>query len=225
MSKFQQWLRSFTLIELLVVIGIIGLLMGMLLPALARAREEARRTDCKNNLKNIGSAMFMYRDSYGEFFPAYDSDSSTDGYEGNRPTDGMSLLYPTYIETTQTFRCKSTRDNPKIYNQKTVSAGGVIEYTQIGFGASSPNHSSYGYDGLIAFDDSIERPIAADMDGTSVTDPRSATANHDGGQNVLYLGGHVKWTNLNTWDNNDVADNIFTNDLGNTDTDAYIRRP
>lgn len=223
MSKLLQWLRSFTLIELLVVIGIIGLLMGMLLPALARAREEARRTDCKNNLKNIGNAMFMYRDSYGEFFPAYDSST---------PTDAMSLLYPTYIETVQTFRCKSTRDNPKIYNEKTVSdPGGVISYTQIGFGSSSPHWSSYGYDGKIAFTGSIERPIAADMDGSSVTNPRSATANHAGGQNVLYLGGHVKWTNLNTWDNNEIADNIF--DLPQdgagtgpaTDTDAYIQRP
>ena len=221
MLKFLRWLHSFTLIEMLVVIAIISLLAGMLLPALARAREEARRTDCRSNLSNIGKAIFMYRDSYGEFLPAYDSDDPNDAH----PTDALSLLYPTYLETVQIFRCRSTRDNPKIYNKREVTPGGIIFFSEIGFGASSPHWTSYGYDEKIPFDGSIERPIVADMDGSSVVNPRSGTANHKGGQNVLYLGGQVKWTNLNTWENNDIADNFYTDDLGNTDTDAYIQRP
>jgi len=163
-------LRSFTLIELLVVIAIIGILAGMLLPAIAAARERARRAACTNNLAQMGKAMKMYSMDFGEQFP--NSLRAISNYADNAklylcPSDGSRKNAATNVSDMTSSNCS--------YNLMKQSFGG---------GTVSESYSSW----LHVCDKNGKENI-----GTGLT---NWGGNHAGkGGNMLYVDGSVAWVN------------------------------
>jgi prepilin-type N-terminal cleavage/methylation domain-containing protein/prepilin-type processing-associated H-X9-DG protein len=101
--------RGFTLVELLVVIAIIGILIALLLPAVQSAREAARRSQCSNNLKQIGTALHLYHGAMKVFPPgnivhfASDANGCFGGQGGQLPGPPWTVLILPYLEQSQLY--------------------------------------------------------------------------------------------------------------------------
>ena len=106
MKNRPGWIRNgFTLIELLVVIAIIAILIALLLPAVQQAREAARRTQCKNNLKQLGLAMHNYHDVYSRFPPSevHERAFLTGGGSWEGQTSNWTVFLMPYIDQANTY--------------------------------------------------------------------------------------------------------------------------
>lgn len=228
----RKWLSAFTLIELLVVIAIIAILAGMLLPALARAREEARRKSCMTNIGQIDKAIYAYTQSNREFFPFAWGTFSEDGHARSAAAmTSIGLLYPEYVQVANLFRCPSVEDEPSLqidclpgnpsYNASLVEVHPDYSDYEWSNRIFTLRNSSYGYDCRLYPAAVSNHAILGDMDGSYAYNRDSATQNHVGGQNVGFVDGHVEWLNANLG-SNDPNDNIYAENAWSADTDSYL---
>ena len=106
--------RGFTLIELLVVIAIIAILIALLLPAVQQAREAARRTQCRNNLKQIGLALHNYHDTFRLFPPGVIRDG-----QNNSEAWGWTVFILPFLEQANLYN----QLDPDTYRLRDLLAG------------------------------------------------------------------------------------------------------
>ena len=199
--------NGFTLIELLVVIAIISILAAILFPVFARARENARRTSCASNLKQLAMGLMMY---------AQDNDSGLPAYSKNGNATWSKLYEPTidYVKNTQIYRCPSAPAYPygvsHIYGAHYGYTGAIGSATNwVGVKASYAGTS---------FIDAVPDPVRTCLlgdgwanstssvpgQGASQFRPRTSTWNglrpdaHLEGANYAFVDGHVKWLKMET---------------------------
>lgn len=201
--------KGFTLIELLVVIAIIAILAAILFPVFARAREKARQASCQSNLKQLAVALMMYAQDYDGMMPFFDSvQKSCSGVT-------WSVAVLPYVKNLQVYACPSTRQEGVC--AKTAPWRGLV--TRVNYGFNEPlsklccpgvtlEQAEHISDVFLLGDSRMEMAgFEGNMDYIlwRVATPEKPTTDmwnnkpdvsqtrHNGGSNVAYADGHVKW--------------------------------
>lgn len=208
--------HGFTLIELLVVIAIIAILAAILFPVFARARENARKSTCQSNLKQLGAAFMMYYQDYDEAYPLYRFDApgkySTTWY-------WWPEVVEPYMKNKNVIHCPSSPNKPGTTGTSVFWYGyGYHSYLAPGGGGThGDTHRNAARERpaeiLLACDSTVYIvwcPVASPnyyygpgVEGTGSSLP-SENARYQGvadwhseGTNILYCDGHVKWLKIN----------------------------